>query len=211
MNALTLVATRLYFGVDALQLRDATGRVLNRVNGLPSDRATVRLDALVEDFRVSAAASRALVDQMVRNGLLQRLDRSGIEYGITDRFRQYAEARIVDPLPRARAQFVLTHIGELAERFNRTAANNRYEIDEVAVFGSYMSLEPNLSELTVGVTGRRRMPRERPSSGRETMPTEGHDRIRALFESQSDFLRVGFYQKLQDVPRPFSVIFKDHS
>jgi hypothetical protein len=206
---MTLVTTRLYFGVDALRLRDATGRVLSRVQGLPPDRATIRLDALVEDFRVSAAASRAMVDQMVQSGLLQRLGPSSVEFGITDRFRQYAEARIVEPLPRARAQFLVTHIRDLAEQFNRTASSNRYEIDEVAVFGSYMSLDPGVSEVSLGVTGRRRMPRERPASGRETMPTEGKERIRSLFESQNSFVRVSFYQKLQDVPRPFSVIFRD--
>jgi hypothetical protein len=206
---MTLVTRRLYYGVDALRLRDATGRVLSRLQGLPPDRATVRLDVLVEDFRVSAAASRTMVEQMVQGGLLERLDPGGTEYGITDKFRQCAEARVVEPLPRTRAQMLLAHIVDLALHFNRTASRNKYEIEAIAVFGDYMSLDANLPELSLGVTGRRRPPGARPASGRASKPTEGHEQIRALFEQQSSFVQVGFYHRLQDVPRPFSVIFKD--
>ena len=209
MKTMTLVTRRLYFGVDALRLRDATGRVLSRLQGLPPDRATVRLDALVEDFRVSAAASRMMVEQMVKDGLLERLSPRGTEYGITDKFRQCAEARLVEPLPRTRAQMLLAHIADLAERFNRSASYNKYEIEAIAVFGDYMSLDADLAELSVGVTGRRRPPGERPASGRVSEPTEGTEQIRALLETQSSFVQASFYQRLQDVPRPFSVIFKD--
>ena len=34
---------------------------------------------------------------------------------------------------------LLTHCTELAEQFNRTALRNKYEIEAIAVFGSYMS------------------------------------------------------------------------
>jgi hypothetical protein len=72
-----------------------------------------------------------------------------------------------------------------------------------------MSLDADLPELSLGVTGRRRPPGERPASGRASKATEGHEQIRALFEKQSSFVQVSFYHRLQDVPRPFSVIFKD--
>jgi hypothetical protein len=209
VKTMTLVTRRLYFGVDALRLRDATGRVLSRLQGLPPDRATVRLDALVEDFRVSAAASRMMVEQMVQGGYLERLSPRGTEYGITDKFRQCAEARLVEPLPRTRAQMLLTHMADLAEHFNRAASHNKYEIEAIAVFGGYMSLDADLAELSVGVTGRRRPPGERPPSGRAATPTEGTEQIRELLETQSPFVQASFYQRLQDVPRPFSVIFKD--
>jgi len=208
MKPLTLVTKRLYFGLDALQLRDATGRVLSRLHGLPPHRATVRLDALEQDFRVTPSASRALADEMVESGLLQRLGVGGIEYGITDKFRQYALARIVEPLPRTRAKMLLDHIADLAGHFNRTATQNKYEIEAVAVFGSYMSLDAGLPELALGVTGRRRTPARRPSDGRATKLIEGHDRIRELFETQSHYVQVSFFRHLQDMPRPFSVIFK---
>src|SRR5438094_831329 len=132
MKPLTLLTKRLYFGLDPLQLR--------------------------EDFRVSSSRGRMLIDEMVQSGILQPLGAGGFEYAITDSFREYAVARIVEPLPRTRAKMLLDHIGDLARHFNRTATQNKYEIEAVVVFGSYMSLEPELPELAVGVIGRRRMP-----------------------------------------------------
>jgi hypothetical protein len=208
MKRVTLVSKRLYFGFDPLRLRDATERVLARVDGMPPERAAVRLEALVEDFRISAAASQPVIDSMVRKGLLQRLDERGRVYGVTDAFRQYAVARIVEPLERPLARMVLERITDHAWRFNRTALNNKYEIDTVAVFGSYMSTDVDLPELSIGVTGRRRPPAERPAAGRDTVPTEGHDQIRRLFNGQSSYVETHFYKSLPDVPRPFSVIFR---
>jgi len=208
MKDVTLVTKKRYFGVDALQMRDATARVLSRVEDLPPDRAVVGVEALLEDFRVSAAASRPMIEEMLRQGLLQRVpDRSG-EYGVTDKFRRYADARIIEPLPRNRAKMLLNHIADLAWHFNRSAVENKYEIDALAAFGSFMPLEPELEEVTVAVTGRRRPPAERPSSGRATAALQGHEQIRALIENQSTYLRARFFQHLDDVPRPFSVIFK---
>ena len=103
---------------------------------------------------------------------------------------------------------LLNHVADLAWHFNRTAVGNKYEIDGLAVFGSFMSLEPEISELTVAVTGRRRLPAERPAAGRATKALQGHEDIRVLIEDQSEFLQARFFQRLDDVPRPFSVIFK---
>jgi hypothetical protein len=209
MKPLTLVTKRTYFGgLDALQLRAATGRVLSRLHGLPAHRAVVRIDVLEQDFRVTPGASRELAAQLVASGLLRRLDPIGNEYGITDRFRQYAVARIIEPLPRTRAKMLLEHLADLAAHFNRTALQNKYEIEAIAVFGSYMSLERDLPELALGVTGRHRMPARRPADGRATRFTEGHERIRELLEVQSHFVRVRFFRHLHDVPRPFGVVFK---
>ena len=208
MKAVTLVTRRLYFGVDAMQMRDSTARVLSRLEDLPPEQPVIKLAALVEDFRVSAAASRTMVEEMLRHGLLQRLsDRSG-EYGVTEKFRLYADARIVEPLPRSRAKMLLNHVADLAWHFNRTAIENKYEIDALAVFGPFMSLEPELEELTVACTGRRRVPAERPAAGRATKAQQGHEQIRELIEGQSSYLQARFFQRLDDVPRPFSVIFK---
>jgi hypothetical protein len=103
---------------------------------------------------------------------------------------------------------LLTHIADLAWHFNRTAIDNKYEIDALAVFGSFMTLEPELAELTVAVTGRRRPPVVRPAAGRATLSQRGHEQIRELIEGQSRYLQAKFLQRLDDVPRPFSVIFK---
>ena len=211
MNTLQLVTRRMYFGVDAMHLREAAGRVLSRVEGMPPERATIGLDTLAQDFRLSAPASRTLAQQMVEGGLLQWRNRDKFEYAITEKFRHYAQARIVEPLPRSRGHLIVTHIGDLAEHFNRTANRNKYEIEAVAVFGDYMSRDPELSAVLLGVTGRRRAPGERHAAGRATEPTYGHEQIRTMFEELSSFVLVKFFHRLSDVPRPFSVIFKDEA
>ena len=208
MKSFTLVTKRLYFGVDALRLRDATERVLLRVQGLPPERARVNADALAQDFGWSPGASATMIEQLVQGGLLQRLSPHAREFGITDKFRRCASARIVDPLPRQRAQLLLSHLAEMALHFNRTGVRNKYEIDSMAVFGQFLNADDDLTELAIGVTGRRRPPAERPLFGRATVPSEGTSEIRALLEAPSGFITVNFVQRLQDLPRPFSLIFK---
>jgi hypothetical protein len=208
VKSFTLVTKRLYFGVDALRLRDATERVLLRVQGLPPERARINADALAQDFGWSPGISETMIDQLVQGGLLQRLSPHAREFGITDKFRRCASARIVDPLPRQRAQMLLTHLADLAVNFNRTGTRNKYEIDSIAVHGQYLDGDDNLTELAIGVTGRRRPPAERPLIGRATVPTEGTAEIRAMLQAPSGFITVSFVQKLADLPRPFTVVFK---
>jgi len=208
MKTMTLVARHLYFGLDPLRLRDAANRVLSRVPEDTSVNTSVAIDALVEDFRLTPSASRAIVDEMVQSGVLTKLAPSGSTYGITTRFREIARARIIEPLERSQAQLLLGHCAELAAQFNRTAIRNKYEIEAVAVFGSYMTRNRGIAELEVGITGRHRAPGQKNFIGRATTPTEGTERIRALFEKQSGFIEVHFFKRLSDVPRPFSVVFK---
>ena len=207
-KTMTLVARHLYFGLDPLRLRDAANRVLQR---LPEDRsisATVRLDALVEDFRLTPAASKAIVEEMVQNGVLTKLAPTGSSFGITTRFREIARARIIEPLERTQAQLLLAHCAELAEHFNRSAIRNKYEIEAIAVYGSYMTRNKGIAELELGITGRHREPGQKNVFGRATTFREGTERIRQLFEKQSGFIEVHFFKRLSEVPRPFSVIFK---
>jgi len=209
MNNLQLVTRHLYFGIDAMRLQVAAGRVLMRLHGQPPERATVGLDTLAQDFRLSTRESLTMVDQMLQAGLLERLQPNTAEYGITDKFREYAQARIVDPLPRTRAQLMLTHMADLAEHFNRTAARNKYVIEALAVYGSFMSREPELPELSIGVTGRRRRTDDRHVAGRATTYTGGTEQIRKMFEELSSFVQTKLFHRLPDVPRPFTVFFRD--
>jgi hypothetical protein len=210
MRPFTLVTKRLYFGVDAQRMRDASARVLARLESEGHGRSVVKFETLVEAFGLSAAASRPMIDEMLHRGLLEQQDtRSGV-YGITDKFRRYAYAEIVEPLPRNRAKMLLTHVADLAWQFNRSAHDNKYEIEALAVYGDYVSLAPELEEITIGITGRRRPPPRHPVAGRATRQVHGRDEIRALFEGQSRYLRVHFFQRLDDVPRPFNVLYKSH-
>lgn len=206
--AMTLVQKRVYYGMDPLRLRDAANRVLARVPEDTTAPAVVRFEALAEDFALSAVAGRRAVDQMVEDGFLQRLAADGDFYNLTDRFRAIARARIVEPLPRTRAQDLVARFRRMAADFNRTAASNRYEIEALAVFGSYMSTLDDLPELALGVTGRKRPPAERPKFGRATVQTDGTAQIREMFEAQSSFVQVTLFRRVHDAPRPFSVIFK---
>jgi hypothetical protein len=207
----TLVTEHLYFGLEAARLRDAAGRVLSRVRDVPEDLATVALDELQQDFRLGPGESRAMAEAMIQGGLLERLSPHGVHFGITAKFRSYAQARIVDPLSRSRAQFLLNHIADVARNFNRRAARNKYEIDTVVVFGSFMTQDSGLPDLTIGITGRRRAPGQRNLFGRATQQTEGTEQIRTLFETLSGYIEVSFFQRIQDIPRPFSVVFKSES
>jgi len=45
--------------------------------------------------------------------------------------------------------------------------------------------------------------------GRATAPAGGPEQIRDLFENLSSFVQIRFFHRLHDVPRPFTVIFKD--
>lgn len=208
MKTMTLVTRRLYFGVDALRLRDAAERVLLRVQGLPPERARVNVDALEHDFGWNPSIGAAMIEQLVQSGMLRRLGPHAREFHVTEKFWRCARARIIEPLPRDKAQMLVTHLGELAARFNRLENRNKYEIDTLAVFGAYMSTDEDLSELAIGVTGRRRLPPTRALFGRATVPTEGTDQIRAMLEAPSSFITVSFAHRLTDLPRPFSVFFK---
>jgi len=210
MKTMTLVARHLYFGMDPLRLRDAANRILSRVPDDVSVGAAVKLDALIEDLHLTPAASTAIIDEMVQSGVLTKLPPSGgAAFGITPRFREIARARIIEPLERSQAQLLLGHCAEVAERFNRTALRNKYEIEALAVYGHYMTRNKAIAQLEIGITGRHRRPdHQKNLIGRATTPTEGTQDIRALFEKQSGFIEVCFFKKLSAVPRPFSVIFK---
>ena len=208
MKTMTLVAKHQYFGLDPLRLRDGAERVLARVSGGDATPARVGLDALAEGLELDPRAGRAVVDRMVADGMLEPVAVDASEYTLTDRFRAIAQARIVEPLPRGDAQQLLTHCAEIAARFNRSEARNKYEIDTIAVYGAYMSRLTDLAELTIGITGRRREPVMRPLIGRATAQTEGTAAIRATFERRSSFLQVAFFKRIADIPRPFSIIFR---
>lgn len=211
MKPVLLSTQRRYFGVDAMLLRAAASRVLLRLEGLPPERATVALDALSHDFQLDRGASHALVAQLVQGGLLQRTGGDGEHFAVTGKFRAIANAEILGPLPRLRAQMLLQHIGDVAEHFNRSATSNKYELELVAVYGDYMSGDGALADLEIAATGRHRTPAQRPSAGRATLATEGTDRIRELFEQLSPHLRVALCRKREEIPRPFRVVFKAES
>ena len=209
MKPRTLTAHRRYFGIDAAELRDASGRVVSRVVGLPPERARVRIEHVQQDFHTDTVGTRALVDEFVAEGLLQpRAERAG-DYFLTERFIEIAAARIVDPLPRARAKYLIEQSCQLATRINMEWSRNPYEVDAIAAFGSYMSLDDELAELDVGVVVGARTPARRTRWKRMTAKIDAAREIRAAFRALNPSMHVQVMKELRQVPRPFAVVFQN--
>lgn len=204
----TLITDRLYFGVEAQRLRDGSGRVLSRVVGLAPERARVSGHHVQQDFGMDTVEGQALVDGFVAEGLLQpRAEREG-DYFLTERFVEVASARVVEPLARSRARLIVARAGELATRINAELRQNPLAIEAIAVFGGYMSLDDQLSDLELAVVVRNREPvgriHWRPMASR----AEGASEIRRAFRKLSSFVHVQVLSDVKLVPRPFAVVFQ---
>jgi hypothetical protein len=207
MKVRTLITQRLYFGLDPLNLRAATARVLARVVGLPPERARVSMRNLCQDFGVELAHGQALIDELVAERLLQPPDELQADYGLTERFREFAAARVVDPLPRERARQLLGQACALAAQINEEWNHNPLEIEAVAPFGSYMSRDTQLAELSLGLVVRPRAALRRARWGRMKTKSDGAREIRVAFRQLSSFIHVRMVNETRLLPRPFAVAF----
>jgi hypothetical protein len=209
MKTRTLVTRRLYFGIEAMTLRAATARVLSRVVGLPPERARVSRRALRQDFELDTVLGGALVNEFVAEGLLQPDAKGGTDdFWLTDRFVEFASARVVEPLPRARAKQLLSKACELAAQTNLEWTRNALEISALAPFGAYMSRDSLLAELPIGIVVRSRSHKRRARFGRINTRPDSAGELRAAFRDLSSFVRVHMVNDLTLVPRPFSVVFQ---
>ena len=207
MKVRTLITQRLYFGLDPLNLRAGTGRVLARVVGLPPERARVNLRNLFQDFGVDAAHGQALIDELVAEGLLEPPDELQADYGLTGRFCEFAAARVVEPLPRGRAKRLLVQACALAAQVNEEWTHNPLEIEAVAPFRSYMTRDPLLEELSLGLVVRPRAVARRARWGRMKSKSDGAREIKAEFRKLSSFVQVRMVNETRLLPRPFAVAF----
>jgi len=206
MSNRTLVTHRRYFGIEPLKLRAAAARVMTRVAGLPSHRARVTARNLRQDFGMDTVEGQVLVDELVAHGLLRPGSPTRDDFRLTRRFSELASARVVDPLPRARARLLLAQACEYAARINAEWSRNPLEIEMIAPFGSYMSREHDLAELSLGIVVRLR-PTSRRARWRMATKAEGASQIRAAFRELSSFVRVRVVHDAQLLPRPFAVAF----
>jgi hypothetical protein len=210
MKPRTLVTNRIYFGMDALNLRAATGRVFARVVGLPPDRARVSARSLRQDFGSDDPdAGQALIDEFVAERLLDPPNELQADYGLTERFLEFAFARVVEPLPRQRAKQLLAQACALAARINADWTRNPLEIELVAPFGSYMTRDKHLAELSLGVVVRPRPPARRARWARIATKTDGARDIRTALRELSSFIHVRMVSDKHSLPRPFAVAFQD--
>jgi hypothetical protein len=208
MKVRTLVSHQRYFGMEPVALRHAAGRVMLRVAGLPPERARVSAQRLREDFGVDATEGDALVHQLVHGGLLEpHAERAG-DYHITERFAEFASARIVAPLPRVRAKQLLDQACQLAGEINAEWTRNPLSIDALIVSGDYMSRQHELSELTLWAVVRPRLRMRAPRWARLPTKPEGADAIRNALRELSSYIVVHLVTGTSTVPRPFSVAFR---
>lgn len=206
MKQRTLIADRLYYGLEPARLRAATARALTRVVGLPPERARVSATHLCHDFALDTAQGAALVHELVAHGMLEPPVEGQAGYGLTPEFHELANARIVEPLPRARARQLVDEARGLAERINEDDAHNPLAIVALAVFGDYMSRQSRLAELSLGIVVDLRAPTWRTRFGRMQRKSEGAESLRTAFRELSSFVRVRIVTELSALPRPFSVI-----
>jgi hypothetical protein len=210
MKPATLVTQRLYFGIDALRLRDASSRVLARLHGLDPSRACVSAEDLRRDFGLDTVDGRATLDAMVAEGLLMRRSSSHSEFRVSRRLVRYATARVVDPLPRARARSLVAQACDLAREINSSWARNPLEIEALAPFGAYLSREPHLDQLPLGVVVRLR-PASRRARWRALSKTEGIHEVRAALVALSSFVRLRLATEASQLPQPCAIVFQAES
>lgn len=207
MKQRTLIADRLYYGLEPEHLRAATARASTRVVGLPPERARVSATHLCHDFALDTADGAALVDELVAHGMLEPPAEGQAGYGLTPEFLGLASARIVEPLPRQRARHLVDEARALAERINEEDVHNPLTIVALAVFGDYMSRHSRLGELSFGVVVDLRAATWRTRLGRMQRKSEGAQSLRRAFRELSSFVRLRVVTELPALPRPFSVVY----
>jgi hypothetical protein len=208
MKIRTLISNQLYFGLEPLDLRRGTERTLSRVFGLPPDRVRVTRETLREDFRLDMAESEALVRAFVGDGLLQADPATAGNYRLTERFHEFAQARVVAPLERAEAKELVDKACRLAAQINADRTWNPVMIDMLGVSGAYMSRSDYISELKLWPVVKTRAEIRPRRFGSPMTKAEGSSEIRGLLRALSPFILVHLVTDTASVERPFSVPFR---
>jgi len=207
MKTLTLVTKRLYFGIDPLRLREASGRVMARIHGLAPSRASISAEELRRDFGLDTVDGHSTLEAMVADGLLRPRASAPSEYRVTGRFVEYAKARVVEPLPRSRARALVARACELAREVNTSWNRNPVEIGALAPFGVYLTREPHLDALPLGIALRMR-PASRRARFRMLPKADGVRDVRLAFEALSSFTHVRLATDVEQLPRPCAIVFQ---
>jgi hypothetical protein len=208
MKIRMLVANQLYFGLEPLNLRRGTERTLSRVFGLPPERVRVNAQTLREDFRLDASEADALVDSFVTGGLLQADPETADNYRLTERFHEFAQARVVAPLERIEAKDLVDKACRLAAQINADRTWNPVMIDIMGVSGPYMSRSDYISELKLWPVVKTRAEIRLRRFGAPMSKAEGSSEIRGALRALSPFILVHLVTDTASVERPFSVPFR---
>jgi hypothetical protein len=167
----------------------------------------VRAEDIRRDFGADTVEGVSIVEEMVAEGLLAPRAEASDEYQLTDRFVEYANARVVEPLSRARARAVVASARDLAARINDEWTRNPLEIAALAPFGGYLSQEPALDALPLGIVVRLR-PTSRRARWRMLSKADGAHEIRGAFKALSSFVRAQLCMDVSELPPPFAVVYQ---
>ena len=209
MKERTLLADRLYFGLEPDRLRASAQRVLTRVSGLRKEHTRISARNLRQDFELTTIEGKALVDEFVAQGLLRERSTSAGHYRPTRRLAEIANARVVPPLARPRAKLMVAKAVELATMINVRWSRNPLEIDTIATFGGYMSRDSEIADLGLGIVLRIRPALRRARFLSIASKPEGATEIKAAFAALSSYVRVRLVNDARELPRPFAVVFRD--
>ncbi len=208
MKIRTLISNQLYFGLEPLDLRRGTERTLSRVFGLPPERVRVNAQTLREDFRVDTAEGDALLHSFVTAGLLQPDPQTAGNYRLTERFHEFAQARVIAPLERAEAKDLIDKGCRLAAQINADRTWNPLMIDTMGVSGPYMSRSDYVAEITFWPVVKARAQVRPRRFGPPMSKAEGSSEIRGALRELSSFITVHLVTDTASVERPFSVPFR---
>lgn len=204
-----LVADQQYLGLDAKALRGGAARTLARLSAHPAGQAWIDLRNLGEDFHLDAGASAALLSAMLAGGLLY--PHGAGKYHPTRQFREYALATVVAPLPRERAKGLIDRAAKIAARINAEWGHVPFQIEMMAVSGSYMTRRDQLADLVLSVALHRREISRSAASGVPPSKDEASRRIIEALQTLSSFVVVRIVSDQTKVQRPFSVVFQASS
>jgi len=208
MKNRTLISNQLYFGLDSIAFRRGLGRAVARVARMPPEQARVNTQTIGKDFGLDAAAARTLVEAMLTNGLLQDDRTHAGEYRLTDRFSEFALARVVPPLPRMRAKELLDQACTLAAKINAEWTHNPLMIHMIAVSGSYMSRHSRIADLTLWPVVRRRSDTGSRRFSASITKAHGAAEISSALRGLSSFIVVRMVADKTGIERPFAVPFR---
>jgi hypothetical protein len=208
MKIRTLISNQLYFGLEPLELRQGTERTLSRVFGLSPDKVRVTRETLREDFRLDRTGSEALLGAFVGDGLLLADPETAGNYRPTERFHEFAQARVVAPLERSEAKELVDKACRVAALINADRTWNPVVIDMLGVSGAYMSRSDHVSELRLWPVVKTRSQIRPRRFGSPMTKAEGSSEIRGLLRALSPFILVHLVTETASIERPFSVPFR---
>jgi hypothetical protein len=209
MKIRTLVSNQLYFGLDPLVFRRGAGRALARVAGVPIGSVSINTETLAADFKIDRAATLGLMQVLLDRGLLQSGPDSS-DYRLTERFAEFALARVVPPMSRPHAKEVLNQATQLATKINAEWTHNPLVIQLMAVSGGYMTRTNGIGELALWPVVRRRAAARARGFGTSMTVSDGIKEIGKGLCALSSFIVVHIVTDKASIERPFAVPFRDY-